>query len=1436
MTKRGRIGRIGVAAIAVMGLVLGGVFVGQAAYAAGDSVTITPVATTTASNTLTTYTLTLTCSTSTGCGNSTVTIPTATVTGNGSLNDFGSWFTTPRTCPAPTVTAGQASFAFPNLANGSQSCTFSLRAPNKTTLNGAQATITPTINTNGGSTPAAVPAVLTLSTASAGHNDSLGASINGATTPNVFSGAPMTLTLSFNCGVGTGDLGLSDLHISDVLPANFTYTGLAMAPIAANLQGTITTPAVGSSGGTITYNGNGHDCDNPSSNRITFTISGTAATNGVGDAVGAKICQAGATSTFTYIDGFTTTAVPAPVPCATVIDINYTSTKGVDAGTFGNSGQYKASDGTTPTRYTFPGDWDASGGDTTFNLNVSTTPAIANGGLSYSLKDPLPCLDTVSGVNYESNASGVPCAHPAYIAKKVTATGFTPAPGALIDLLFADGSTGTAAYAAGTGWTLPASPAVSEIDFRPYVEEGTNSAPLITFTLFGYVAANALPGRIVHNVAAFSAVFSGTTTAVKSPQARGTSILIADATANGRSGTVVYPSLSAAQVGATCAEQVTFNPSTNQRNRIEIAQAPSQAIYVDYLSPVGAGPFTGTTLSFTLAGTDNGHSYTASNVSPTLTPDYNGTGRTRIQWTIPAGLATVPGQYNVNVSGFTVGLPAGCAGTYKNALTLGYGAPTPTAFMQGCVSTQLSGLQQPPLNPPGDAALSANGTPIAGNYCGFSAPLTIAATKPGFTVSKSVQGDLDPAPISGGGIGKVSPAGGTATYTVTFTNSGSSNLHDPVMYDILPRVGDTEATTTSGRGSDFAVALTNVPAPPAGVTISYSTATNPCRPEVLANASNPGCVNDWSTTAPTPLSDTTALRIAYDGTVGVSGSPFTQSFSVAYAVATPATTVGNVAWNTVGTNVHTGDTGDAGATNDLLGAAESPRTGLTASSNSPAVVKGSSASTFSAVGQTLTYTFDVTNTEAVALSSVSVVDAFTDAPVGAVAPLVTCQSLTTPAGTCSGATTALQPGQTAHFSASYVVTQADIDHGALTDIATVTGQPTAGGSALVNTSNAVTVTADTSSGLTLVKSASRSTVAATTDVITYSFLVTNTGNVTLHGLSVDDPLLASIDCPAATLAPTATTTCTGEYSPSQSDLDAGSISNTATAAALDPANAAVDSTPSSVTVGVTQTAALSLVKSADRATVGQAGEVVAYEFLVTNSGNVTVTGIAIDDATLPGVVCPVADLAPTDEETCTADHTVTQAEIDSGSIVNTATATGTGPAAVAVVSDPSTVTVRVDRNPALQLTKTADITKVTASGQTIQYSFHVVNTGNVTVSAVTVQEQTFTGTGAVPTVDCSAAPTTLLPGQDLTCTASYTVSAADLKLSTIQNTAEATGLDGGAVVASASSTAAVTVAAPTVIAVILAQTGIAGLATVSSTALGLIALGLVLLVLRRRRA
>ena len=123
------------------------------------------------------------------------------------------------------------------------------------------------------------------------------------------------------------------------------------------------------------------------------------------------------------------------------------------------------------------------------------------------------------------------------------------------------------------------------------------------------------------------------------------------------------------------------------------------------------------------------------------------------------------------------------------------------------------------------------------------------------------------------------------------------------------------------------------------------------------------------------------------------------------------------------------------------------------------------------------------------------------APAGGVT--ATCQSLSGPTGTCSGATTTLLPGQTATFTGTYTVTQADINHGSIVDHATTQGTTPSSGT--VNaTSNTVTVTVTQSPSLSIAKSANPTTVTAAGQPIAYTFTVTNTGNLTLTSVGVTD--------------------------------------------------------------------------------------------------------------------------------------------------------------------------------------------------------------------------------------------------------------------------------------------------------------------------------------------
>ena len=163
--------------------------------------------------------------------------------------------------------------------------------------------------------------------------------------------------------------------------------------------------------------------------------------------------------------------------------------------------------------------------------------------------------------------------------------------------------------------------------------------------------------------------------------------------------------------------------------------------------------------------------------------------------------------------------------------------------------------------------------------------------------------------------------------------------------------------------------------------------------------------------------------------------------------------------------------------------------------------------------------------------------------------------------------------------------------------------------------------------------------------------------------------------------------------------------------------------------------ALSVETSSTTTAIDDGGQVVPYTFTVTNNGTQTLHGVTVtDEISAPGtggqlsaITCRRHRRWPRPRRpTCTADYTVSQADLDSttGVVADTATAH----AREAERHERSTRSHRPTPsdtvpNGGLTIVKTADPTTVTAAGDTIEYSFLVTNTGNVTVSGLNVVDQ-----------------------------------------------------------------------------------------------------------------
>ncbi|MFB3390065.1 gliding motility-associated C-terminal domain-containing protein [Flavobacterium sp. LAR06] len=216
------------------------------------------------------------------------------------------------------------------------------------------------------------------------------------------------------------------------------------------------------------------------------------------------------------------------------------------------------------------------------------------------------------------------------------------------------------------------------------------------------------------------------------------------------------------------------------------------------------------------------------------------------------------------------------------------------------------------------------------------------------------------------------------------------------------------------------------------------------------------------------------------------------------------------------------------------------------------------------LGDTILFTFTVQNTGTVTITDITVFD-----------PIVTVTG---------GPLASLAPGasDSTTFKARYSLTQRDLNLRVVHNIAIAAGAGFGGNSVIadsrdpspLNTSDpdydpacpdCTVVPLKQKSGIAIVKHAlfndiNGDAIAQAGETITYSFIVSNTGDTPLHNVSIKDPLPGIImdGGPITLLAgETDELSFTGVYTLKQSDINAGAVINQATVSGTDPSNMVV---------------------------------------------------------------------------------------------------------------------------------------------------------------------------------------------------------------------------------------------------------------------------------------
>ncbi len=321
------------------------------------------------------------------------------------------------------------------------------------------------------------------------------------------------------------------------------------------------------------------------------------------------------------------------------------------------------------------------------------------------------------------------------------------------------------------------------------------------------------------------------------------------------------------------------------------------------------------------------------------------------------------------------------------------------------------------------------------------------------------------------------------------------------------------------------------------------------------------------------------------------------------------------------------------------------------------------------------------------------------------------------------------------------------------------------------------------------------------DTITYTFTVINTGNVPLSNVTITDPKVTVNGGPIAKLEPgqSDSTTFSATYTITADDIKAGKVENQATVTGKDPDGKEVtdnsddpkdqtntdpnkDGNPDDPTVTPLPS---NPPVAVDDLAAGVSGQPATANIIDNDSdpdNDIDPTTINFDPTSVPNAEGKDRD-GDGDIDQVTVPGEGVWSVDKAGEATFTPEAGFTGdPTPIKYTikdkagneSNPAKITVDYDQIPAIELKKEATLNDGgdgVQAGDTITYTFTVINTGNVPLSNVTITD---------PKVTVNGGPIAKLePGQSdsTTFSATYTITADDIKAGKVENQATVTGKD-----------------------------------------------------------